>query len=167
MSYYLLICLPVFCLFVCFLDFPSARASGPGGNPWCLGCLRLWASSVSASVVSLLQWLRVGSRAVVSKAAISLGLPLVSVRLGTAPLARGASARVLAAQTAHNAPGQVQAPAQPQPAACSLPPSPGLTTGFDESNPLSGWDLPQPAGQREGFPCRSRQAASAAGFSLC
>lgn len=38
----------------------------------------------------------------------------------------------------------------------SLPPA-CLTTGFDESNSLSGWDLPQPAGQREGFPSRGEQ----------
>lgn len=50
---------------------------------------------------------------------------------------------------------------RPAPARCLLPPS-CLTTGFDESNSLSEWDLPQPAGQRQGFPCRSRQAAAAA-----
>ncbi|XP_058299649.1 rho guanine nucleotide exchange factor 19 [Hylobates moloch] len=35
---------------------------------------------------------------------------------------------------------------------------------FDESNSLSGWDLHQPAGQREGFPCRNSQTASAVGL---
>lgn len=39
-------------------------------------------------------------------------------------------------------------PAPSLPAAC-------FTAGFDESNSLSGWDLPQPAGQGEG--CRSRR----------
>lgn len=63
-------------------------------------------------------------------------------------------------------PQQGQAPGGPRPACCLFPPSlPAcLTTGLDESNSLSGWDLPRPAGQREGFPCRSSQAPSAAGL---
>lgn len=46
-------------------------------------------------------------------------------------------------------PQRGQARVGPRPARCRLPPSlPAcLTTGFDESNSLSGWDLPQPAGQ--------------------
>lgn len=157
-------CFLLVCLFPGFPICPSIwtrRKSLVSRLSQALGLKRL-----SLCGFSLLQCLRVGSRAVVSKAALSLGLPLVSVRLGTAPLARGASARVLAAQTAHKRTRASVGP-RPAPARCLLPPSPGLTTGFDESNPLSGWDLPQPAGQREGFPCRSRQAASAAGFSLC
>lgn len=163
MSYYLFICLPVFCLFVFFLDFPSAWASGHIGTPW---CLRLWASSVSASVVSLLQSLRVTSRAVVSKATISLGLPLISVRLGHCSFGPRGLCKGPCCPDCRQC-SQASVGPRPAPARCLLPPSPRLTTGFDESNPLSGWDLPQPAGQREGFPCGSRQAASAAGFGLC
>ena len=63
-------------------------------------------------------------------------------------------------------PQQGQAPGGPRPACCLFPPSLPvcLTTGLDESNSLSGWDLPKPAGQREGFPCRSSQTPSTAGL---
>lgn len=63
-------------------------------------------------------------------------------------------------------PQRGQARVGPRPARCLFPPSlPAcLTTGFDESNSLSGWVLPQPAGQREGFPCRSNRATSAVGL---
>lgn len=63
-------------------------------------------------------------------------------------------------------PQRGQARVGPRPARCLFPPSlPAcLTTGFDESNSLSGWDLPQPAGQRQGFPWRSSRKTSAAGL---
>lgn len=166
MSYYLFICLPVFCLFVFFLDFSSAWASGHIGNPRCLlvsqalGLKRLSLCGFSSSVSQS----RFPSCCLQGR--YFSGSPSHFCQTGHCSFGPRGLCKGPCCPDCPQC-SQASVGPRPAPARCLLPPSPRLTTGFDESNPLSGWDLPQPAGQREGFPCRSRQAASAAGFGLC